>query len=66
MIFLFFIAVTTAVVIPFPDSCRWGGGGGGSGRTTEAPAIEDPRLGHIGALGAEGRPPTAEAASSII
>jgi hypothetical protein len=65
MIFLFFVAVMTAVVVPFPDSCRWGGGGGGGG-TTEALASEDPRSGHTRAPRAKGHPLVAGAASSVV
>jgi hypothetical protein len=66
MIFLYFIAVMTAVAVPSPDSCHWGGSGDGSGRTIEVPAAEDPRSGHTEAPGAEGCPPIAKAASSVI
>jgi hypothetical protein len=44
-IFLFFIAVTTAVAVPALGSYRWGGGDGSDGRVTKASAIEDPRSG---------------------
>jgi hypothetical protein len=44
-IFLFFVAVTTAVAVPTPGSYRCGGASSGEGRATETSAMEDPKLG---------------------
>jgi hypothetical protein len=42
-IFLFFVAMTTVMVVLAPGSCHWDGGSGGDGRTMETCAVEDPR-----------------------
>jgi hypothetical protein len=44
VVFLFFIAMTTAVVTPVPGSCCWGGGGDND-RTMQTSTIKDSRPG---------------------
>jgi hypothetical protein len=49
-IFLFFIAVTTAMAVPAPGSYRWDGDGGDDdGRATKTFAVGDPKSGDTGA-----------------
>jgi hypothetical protein len=48
-IFLFFVAVMTAVATPALGSYRWGGDDDDDNRATETSDVEDPRSGDTGA-----------------